>query len=139
MSYQNIIPAGKIKEEDLIAIVDQVKAVTKKEIKIEYQMIVVTDDKNVSSFLESLMSAIPADQPAAHKNGKAKATKKKAQSNGAMTSHQVRIEDTQEILSTQAFNKRLEAGEVAELTNVSNAKGQMFVVIDRQLAKAPQS
>lgn len=138
MSYQTIIPAGKVKEEDLIAIVDQVKAVTKKEIAIEYQMIVVTDDKNVSSMLDNLMNAIPADQPAVKKNGKAKATKK-AHGNGAMTSHQVRIDDTQEILSKQAFNKRLAAGEVAELTNVTNAKGQKFVVIDRQLAKAPQS
>jgi len=51
-----------------------------------------------------------------------------------MTSHQVCIDDTQEILSKQAFNKRLAAGEVAELTNVSNAKGQKFVVIDQQLA-----
>ena len=138
MSYQTTISAEKIKEEDLIAIVDQIKAVTKKDIKIEYQMIVVTDDVNISSMLDSMMDALPADQPAAKKNGKAKVTKK-ARGNGAMTSHQVRIEDTQEILSKQAFNKRLAAGEIAELTNVSNAKGQKFVVIDTQLARAPQS
>jgi len=139
--YETVIPAGKASEADLIALVDSLKVVTKSDIKFEAQYVIRTEDIEISSMLYGLVKSLSKGEPATRSNGHKKQGKKskKAQGNGAMTSHQVRIEDTGEILSTQAFNKRLAAGEVAELTNVSNAKGQKFVVIDQQLAKAPQS
>ena len=138
MNYTTTIPAGKIAEEDLIALVDQVKVITKADVSIEQQFVIVTDDVNISSMLDSMMDAI-ADQPAAKKNGKVKVAKKSAKNNSGMTSHQVRFNATGELVSTQAFNKDLKAGLIAELTSITNAKGEEFVVMEGKLVKGPQS
>lgn len=101
----------------------------------------MTEDATVSSMLDTLVEAIPDGEPAARKNGKVKVTKKtgKGKSSGEMTSHQVRITATGEILSTQAFNKELKAGLIADLTSITNAKGEEFVVMEGKLVKGPQS
>jgi hypothetical protein len=142
MSYQTTIPADKVNEAALIALAEQINILTRsKLISIEQQFVITTDDINLSSMLDSLVdvlltaSLVNAQATPTKKNGKAKATKKSA----GITSHQVRIDATGETISTQAFNKRLKAGEVEELTNVTNAKGEHFVVIDSQLVKGPQS
>lgn len=137
---ETTIPASKVSEADLIALVDKVKSITKSDIKIEAQYVITTSNVNVSIMLDSLVDAISADQPAARKNGKVKATKKaKGKSDGEMTSHQVRINATGELVSTQAFNKQLKAGLIAELTSITNAKGEEFVVMEGKLVKGPQS
>jgi hypothetical protein len=136
--YETVIPAGKIKEADLMALVEQVRIITKTPVSIQSQFVVQTEDVKVCTMLDSLVEALPADQPTAKKNGKTK-IKKPATGFADMTSHQVRIETTGEIVSRQAFNKKLEAGEIAEMTEITNAKGETFVVIDRKLAKGPQS
>lgn len=140
-TFTTTVPVGKINEADLIALVDQIHAITKVPVTIETQFIVVTRDPNVSNMLDSLMGALPAQESLiAKKNGKTKPAKSAGgNGNAAMTSHQVRIVETGEIISRQAFNKKLEAGEIAEMTNVVNAKGEAFVVIDRALVKGPQA
>lgn len=137
-NYETIVPAGKATEEDLIALVEQVSHLTKTKITIQSQFVIVASDPNISSMLDSLVEAIPSGEPTAKKNGKAKVTKK-ANGNGAMTSHQVRINATGEIVSTQAFNKQLKQGLIAELTSITNAKGEEFVVMEGKLVKGPQS
>lgn len=136
MSYTTTITTGKISEKNLIALIDQIAAITKADIKIGLQFVVTTEDPNISSMLDSLMDAMP-DEPTVRSNGHKE--KKAAKAKSEMTSHQVRIDATGEIISTQAFNKRIAAGYVAELTSVTNAKGEQLVVIDGKLAKGPQS
>lgn len=136
--FKTIVPAGKATYSDLVELVEKTSSITKKTITIQSQFVIETEDTKISMILDDLIDALDADQPAAKKNGKAKATKK-ANGNGAMTSHQVRIDATDEIISTQAFNKRIAAGEVAELTNVTNAKGEKLVVMEGKLVKGPQS
>lgn len=143
MSYPTVIPANKVNETELIALVEQIQILTKTSVTIERQFVITAENVNVSSILDSLVDAMPESEASAHHegngkpNGKAKkSAKAKA---GAMTSHQVRFDGTGEIISTQAFNKRLAAGEITELTGITNAKGEQFVVIDGKLAKGLQS
>ena len=53
--------------------------------------------------------------------------------------HQVRINATGELVSTQAFNKQLKQGLIAELTSITNAKGQEFVVMEGKLVQGPKA
>jgi hypothetical protein len=136
MSYQTIIPQDQVAEADLIALVEKINALTKSGLVVERWFVIETDDANLSSMLDSLMEAIPSGKPTAPRTtGKAKKTTQSS----AMTSHQVRLETTGEIMSRQAFNKLLAAGTVEELTNVTNAKGEQFVVMDGKLVKGPQA
>ena len=88
MSYTTTIPAGKIEEADLIALVEQVRAITKVSVSIkthfvitaETVFVITAETVNASSIFDSLLDSLPADQTAVKKNGKAKATKK---ANGA--------------------------------------------------------
>lgn len=140
-SYETIVPAGKINEEDLVELIEKVEKLTKTKVTIQSQFVLTTEDTSISSMLDSLIEAIPDGEPAARKNGKVKAAKKtaKGKGDGEMTSHQVRINATGELVSTQAFNKQLKAGLIAELTSITNAKGEEFVVMEGKLVKGPQS
>lgn len=139
-TFETVVPAGKVTEAGLTALIEEVSKLTKAKITISSQFVIMTEDANISSMLDTLVEAIPDGEPAARKNGKVKATKKaKGKSDGEMTSHQVRINATGELVSTQAFNKQLKAGLIAELTSITNAKGEEFVVMEGKLVKGPQS
>lgn len=123
----------------MTALIEEVSRITKAKITISSQFVIMTEDATISSMLDTLVEAIPDGEPAARKNGKVKATKSQGKSDGEMTSHQVRINATGELISTQAFNKQLKAGLIAELTSITNAKGEEFVVMEGKLVKGPQS
>lgn len=140
-TFETVVPAGKVTEAGLTALIEEVSKLTKAKITISSQFVIMTEDANISSMLDTLVEAIPDGESAARKNGKVKVTKKnaKGKSDGEMTSHQVRINATGEIVSTQAFNKQLKAGLIAELISITNAKGEEFVVMEGKLVKGPQS
>jgi len=72
MSYTTTIPAGKVSETELIALVEQINILTKSKLSVEKKFVITTDDVHLSSMLDSLVDALPTDQPAvAKKNGKA--------------------------------------------------------------------
>ena len=48
MSYTTTIPAGKIDEIELIALIEQIKAVTKVDIKIKTQFVLTTENTEIT-------------------------------------------------------------------------------------------
>ena len=140
MSYQTTIPAGKVSEIELIALVEQIQIITKSQVHVEQQFVITTENMNISSMLDSQVDSLPDSSNGRHafkkakKNGKTSATTK-----GTMTSHSIQIIGTGEIMSTQAFNKKVAAGEIAEHTEIVNSRGESFVVLGGALVKGPQS
>lgn len=139
--YQTSFSPGSVDVRELETMAQWLRTKTGKEVRVEQVIMVTTDSMDVSAMMDSLHDAVSNG-----KNGKPiKAGKRGRQPKTAeqepekMGPRFLRIESSGEILSKQAFNKRLSAGEVEELTNIVDAKGEQWVVIDRKLVKGPHS
>ena len=141
MSNSVIVPLDVIEEDELEEFVERIRKLTKAPVQIKRQFVLTSDSPSVMSGLkflfEDVLTKPEYQNPPSRRNGHK--PKKLAKESKEMTSHQVRLDGTGEILSRQAFNKKMAAGEIEELTNVTNAKGEAFVVMSGALVKGPRS
>jgi len=133
MSQTSFDPS-KVNLNELETLVKWLRQKTGKDVKVEQVIVVTTDNADISSGLDALRDAMTIK-----KTGKGtKAQKSNGTKAPAMGPRFWRIEPTGEVLSRQKLNARVAAGEIENLTNVYNAAGEQYVVMDGELVKGPK-
>lgn len=139
MKYQTVFPVGGVEEKTLRNLAEQLSSVSGQRIDIAMQIVVSTEDVDLSSMLDTLRDKIAAGKPVKithRKNGH----NKPKPANDGMTSHTRRCVETGEINSTQALRKMIAGGQsILEGTLWEDIKGQRFVVIGGELVKEPKA
>lgn len=138
--YQTIIPAGRAKEDLVLALVAGIQELTGAKVEMEYMLLLSTDDVEVSAILfalkEKLLGKNGRNGAKAVKTSKASKAKKVQTEMGRASR---RIVDTGEILSLVELKKMMSDGQVMDGVVVENNRGERFVVMSGELIKEPQS
>lgn len=131
--YSTSFDPSKVSLKEVETLVKWLQDKTGNPVSVEQMIVVTTESADISAGLDSLRDAMNA-----RANGKgAKKQKSKQATEQAMGPRFWRIEGTGEVISRQKLNARIAAGEIAELTNVVNAAGELYVVMDKQLTRGP--
>jgi hypothetical protein len=141
MLYTTNISTDLITEPELDALLSTIRKTTGKVIQVQKSFEICTEDISITTMLDALKDALTGQSAKPLRGGrmpKLKIEPVKAKKNGEMTSHQVKILVTGEIMSRQQFNKQLAAGQFDNGVQIINAKNQWFKVLDGQLVKEPQ-
>lgn len=140
-----LIPVGAFSVEytDLNDMVEQVCRLSGKKAKVERQLVIETDDQNLSmmfdSFRESLMSKNGNGRHPKTESGKQTRTPKAKKQTTEIGGSSRRIIETGEIYSLVELKKRIQNGEVGNGTVVENKRSERFVVMDGELIKEPKA
>lgn len=146
--YQTIFAASEQNEtnEEVIRIlVEQMGLLAGKSVSVEKQIVVYTDDINLSSALDALADSIKArkeekstEMLIAGDFGKGTKEPKKVKAKlGKMGKASWRNEKTGEIVSTMKLHQRMAAGEIEDNATFINFKGERWVVMDGKMIKEP--
>jgi len=120
--YTTLIPAGRIGEKELTALVNHLATITKSKVIIEYEFRLSTENGALSEMLDAFADALPGANANGHQNGKSAAAPEMGRAS-------LRFVKTGEVISTRMLNKRLAAGDIEDMTAVVNAKGQALVIM----------
>lgn len=131
--YTTSFDPNKVGLKEIETLTKWLQDKTGKDVKVEQVIVVTTDCADISSGLDAFRDAMTVKKVKGANGKKSNASKEPT-----MGPRFWRIEGTGEIVSRQKLSARIAAGEIAELTNVYNAAGELYVVVDKQLTKGPQ-
>ena len=129
--YQTSIPLDAIDEEELRDLVQKLARVSGKQIEIQHQLIISTDDQNLTVMLDSLAETIRDGGPVKTTQKKLgggerqtrKAKGKKAQREPGVRSWEITSgQDAGEKISRRELNKKLSAHEILPGTTLHSPK-----------------
>lgn len=138
--YSTNFDASKVDLHEIETLTKWLQGKTGQQVTVAQMIVVTTDSADISAGLDSFRDAMNVKIGKGANGQKGKRARKqngKGANEPTMGPRFWRIEGTGEVISRQKLNARIEAGEIAELTNVVNAAGEQYVVMNKELVKGP--
>ncbi|MDL1909733.1 hypothetical protein FBQ81_03415 [Chloroflexi bacterium CFX6] len=140
MEYEVVIPLDAVDFTDLNDMVEQACRLSGKKAQVKRQLVIVTDDLNLSMMFDSFCSSLgEASSKSGRKAAKVQKEPRAPRAPKALKEQMGRasrrIVDTGEVLSLVELKKRLD--DTWEGVVIENHRGERFVVMGGELIKEP--